>query len=194
MRNTLQKLTLYSIVYLILGGMTLALTACNRNPTVQAARDERQQPTATPAEQDFMIKAAQANLAEIDMARIVMQKSQNQEVRDFANMIQGDHTDALEDLTDLMRDKGMSPPSVLSPEAKADIERMISLSGPEMDREFINTMVADHQKALEMFRDQANIAQSPDVRRYAEDLIPKLEMHLEKAQKLQSKLFGGGRS
>jgi putative membrane protein len=171
----------------------LSLNACSRNRTVEAARGDRQQPAATPAEQEFMIKTAEANLSEIDMARIAMQKTQNDDVKDFANMIQSDHTSALEDLTDLMQDKGMSPPNVLSPDAKADIEKMTALSGPEMDREFVNSMVADHQKAIEMFRDQVNIAQSPDVRKYADDLLPKLEMHLEKAQKLQSKLFGGGK-
>jgi putative membrane protein len=167
------------------------LTACNRSRSVEAAREDRLQPDATPAEQDFMIKAAQANLAEVDLARIVMQKTQNSDVKDFANMIQSDHTDAYEDLTDLMRNKGMSPPDVLSPDAKSDIEKIGALLGPELDREFVNTMVADHQKALEMFRDQVNIAKSPEVRKYAERLIPTLEMHLEKAQKLQSKLFGG---
>ena len=189
MRRTSQLLKLCLIVL----GAALILNACNRSRTVEAAREDRQQPDATPAEQDFMMKAAQANVSEIDMARIVMQKSQNRDVKDFANMIQSDHTNALEDLMDLMRDKGMSPPSVLSPDAKIDIEKMTALSGAEMDREFVNTMVSDHQKALEMFRDLANIAQSPDVRKYAEDLIPKLEMHLDKAQKLQSKLFGGDR-
>jgi putative membrane protein len=170
------------------------LTACNRNPAVQAAgEDQRATPSATPAEQDFMIKAAQANLAEIDMARIAMQKSQNPDVKDFANMIQKDHTEALEDLAGLMKDKGMSQPNILSPDAKADIEKMTALSGAEMDREFINAMVADHQKAIAMFREKANIAQSPDVKNYAEDQLPTLEMHLEKAQKLQSKLFGGGK-
>jgi putative membrane protein len=57
----------------------------------------------------------------------------------------------------------------------------------------MNMMVADHQKAVEMFRDQINIAQDTDVKKYAEDLLPRLEMHLEKAQRLQSKLFGGGK-
>jgi putative membrane protein len=189
MRKTAQSLKFCLLVL----AATLCLSACNRNRGVEAAREDRLQPDATPAEQDFMIKAAQAHLAEVDMARIVMQKSQNSDVKDFANMIQSDHTDAYEDLTDLMRNKGMSPPDILSPDAKADIEKITALSGPELNREFVNTMVADHQKALEMFRDQVNIAQSPDVRKYAEDLIPTLEMHLEKAQKLQSKLFGGGK-
>ncbi len=74
-----------------------------------------------------------------------------------------------------------------------EIEKMTELSGTDFDREFANMMVADHQKAVEMFRDLLNIAENPDVKKYAGDLLPKLEMHLEKAQKLQSTLFGGGR-
>jgi len=170
----------------------LSCWTCNRDRSVEAARGD-QQPAATPAEQDFMIKAAQANLAEIDMARLAMQKTQNPDVKDYAHMIESDHTNALEDLTDLMRDKGMSPPNALTPETKMDIEKMTALSGPELDREFANSMVADHQKAVEMFRDQVNIAQAPEVKKYADKLLPTLEMHLEKAQKLQSKLFGGGK-
>jgi putative membrane protein len=180
-------------VGLIVLAATLGMNACNRNHSVQAAREDRQQLAATPAEQEFMIKAALSNLSEIDMAQIAMQKTQNSDVKDFANMIVSDHTSALEDLSDLMQNNGMSPSNVLSPEAKADIEKLTALSGNEMNREFVNNMVADHQKVIGMFRDLVNIAQNPDVRKYAEGLLPKLEMHLEKAQKLQSKLFGGGK-
>jgi putative membrane protein len=180
-------------VGLIVLAATLGLNACNRSHSVEAAREDRQQPAPTPAEQDFMIKAVQANLAEVDMARIAVQKTQNSDVKDFANMIESDHKSALEDLADLMQNNGMSPSSVLSPDAMTDIEKMSALSGAEMDREFINVMVSDHQKTIEMFRNHLNIAQNPDVRKYAENLLPELEMHLEKAQKLQSKLFGGGK-
>jgi putative membrane protein len=188
MRATLKFSTFVVIASLFFAG----LGACNRGRGVEAAHDDRQI-TATPAEQDFMMKATQAHLSEIDMARLAMQRSQNSDVKDFANMIQSDHTNALEDLTDLMKDRGVSQPKALTPETKADIERMTALSGPEFDREFVNMMVADHQKGIEMFRDQASIAQNPDVKKYAENLLPTLEMHLEKSQKLQSRLFGGGR-
>ena len=79
---------------------------------------------------------------------------------------------------------------------KSDMDSMkhvMSLRGAEFDREFVNMMVSDHQKAVEMFRDFVAIGQNPEIKKYAEDLLPKLEMHLEKAQKLQSKLFGGNR-
>jgi putative membrane protein len=155
----------------------------------QEAAQENRLPSVTPAEQDFMRKTTEMNLSDIDMARLALQKSQNSDVRDFANMIQSDLTTALGDLSELMKDKGVSQPKIASAEARQDADRMAALEGPEFDREFINMMVADRQKGVEMFRDQIGIAMDADVKQYAEDRLPKLEMHLEKAQRLQSKLF-----
>ena len=180
------------VLYFLLAIAALSAAACNRGDYVEAARETRQ-PTVTPAEQEFLMKAADANLSNIDVARLAMHKSQNSDVKDFANMIQSDDASALEDLTDLMNDKGVSLPNTLSPETKTEIETMTALSGAELDREFANMMVAQLQKEIGMYHDQVEIAQTPDVRKYAEDLLPRLEMHLEKAQRLQSKLFGESR-
>jgi predicted outer membrane protein len=54
-------------------------------------------------------------------------------------------------------------------------------------------MVADHQRAIEMFRDQLEIAQNPDLKKFLESSLPVLELHLEKALRLQSKLFSPSR-
>ena len=179
-----------------IGGILLAvpgLAGCNRDRVVEAATQEAAQEnrplSATPAEQDFMRKTAETNLSDIDMARLALQKSHNSDVRDFANMIQSDITAALEDLSNLMKDKGVSQPNTASADARQDAGRMAGLMGPEFDREFINMMVADQQKAVQMFRSQIGIAMDADVKQFAENLLPKLEMHLEKAQRLQSKLF-----
>lgn len=164
------------------------LAGCNRTG-VEAARDNDS--AVSPAEQDFMMKAGNANLAEIEMSRMAVQKSQNDDVKDYAHMIEMDHSEALDSLRDLMKSKQLSPPGSLLPDVKQDIDRLNTLAGAEFDREFINMMVSDHQKTVEVFRDISNIAQTEDVKEYASKMLPKLEMHLEKAQRLQSKLFNG---
>jgi putative membrane protein len=170
--------------------LTLAagLTACNRGRGVEAAREDR--PAAvSQSEQDFMMKAVQANTAEIEVARMALQKSGTSDVKDYANMIRRDHTNALEGLTDLMKDKNVQQPKTIAADTEQDISRMNTLSGGEYDREFVNMMGSDHQKAIESFRDQQSSAQNRDVKKYVDDVLPKLEMHLEKAQRLQTKLF-----
>jgi len=138
---------------------------------------------------DFMMKASQGNMAEIEMARAAMAKTDNTDVKDFANMIQTDHSRNLKDVVVLMKDSGASQPTSLPAAMRQDIDRMNTLTGPEFDREFVNMMVADHQKAVELFRDQETTVTNTDVKDYVEGTLPELEMHLDKAQQLQSKLF-----
>jgi len=123
------------------------------------------------------------------MARIAHEKSGNTDVRDFANMIETDHKSALEDLTDLMKDNDLPEPKTIVAATQQDINRMERLTGPEFDREFVNMMVSEHQNTVEMFRDQQSTAQNGDLRNYVDSVLPVLEMHLDKARQLQSKLF-----
>jgi putative membrane protein len=168
--------------------LVTTLTACNRGRGVQAAREDRPE-AVSQSERNFTMKAAQANLAEIEAARIALDKSDNNDVKAYANMIKNDHTSALEDLADLMKDKNVQQPRSIASDTQQDISRMSNLSGGEFDREFVNMMVSDHQKAIELFLDQQSSAQNPDVKNYVDEVLPKLDMHLDQAQRLQTKLF-----
>jgi putative membrane protein len=168
--------------------LAIGLSSCDRSRGVEAARDDRLA-AVSQSEQDFMMKATQANLAEVEVAKIALQKSGDVEVKDYANMIKSDHTKALDDLADLMKDKNVPQPNAVATDTQQDINRMDNLTGGEFDREFINMMVTDHKKAIELFRDQQSSAQNRDVTKYVDDVLPKLEMHLDKAQRLQTKLF-----
>jgi putative membrane protein len=178
-----------SVVCLILLFVAaFGLTACNRENGVEAAPEDRTT-SLSQSERDFMMEAAQADLAEIDMAQVALQNSGTGDVKDFANMIKSDHTSALEDLREMMKDTNVPQPKSIPVELQKDISRMRSLTGGEFDREFVNMIVSEHQKAIEMFRDQQSTAQNQDVKKYVEDTLPTLEMHLEKAQRLQTKVF-----
>src|SRR5262249_25655362 len=96
---------------------------------------------------------------------------------------------AMRSLADLMIDKNVPQPRNMAANLQQDVSRMQGLTGPEFDREFVNLMVMDHQKTVELFRDQQTTVQNPDVRKYVEEWAPRLEMHLDKARELQSELF-----
>jgi putative membrane protein len=182
--RTQWRLGIIALTFTLLG----ALPACTRGGGVEAAGDDSASAVSA-AEREFMVKSAQTNIAEIDMARWALKNSSNRDVRDFANMIQSDATRSLEDLSDLMNDKNVRRPEAPAADIRQDISRMGGLGGPEFDREFINMMVAEIQQAAGMFRDQAAESTDGDVQKFAEDSLPQLEMHLEKARRLQSKLF-----
>jgi len=166
----------------------ISLSGCNRGDRVQAAREDRRD-VVSPAEQDFTMKVAQASLGEIELARLATKKSENTEVKNFADMMVNDHTNGLQQLKDLMKDYNLPQPTTVSADTQQEIDRLAVLSDGDFDREFANMMVSDHQKAIELFREELGIAQNHDIREYVEGMLPKLEKHLKKAQELQSSVF-----
>src|SRR4051812_22627792 len=175
----------FLISFLLLALATVGFTGCNRDNRVQAAREDRD--PISPAEQDFTMKVAQAHLGEIEVARLASERSQDKDVKDFADMLVSDHTKAVRNLRDLMKDNDLPQPTALPADTKEEIDRLAALSDGDFDREFANMMVSDHQKAIELFRQQQPTAQNHELRNYVEDTLPTLQKHLEKAQELQSR-------
>jgi putative membrane protein len=165
----------------------LSSVGCQRpsETGVQAARETN---TLTDSDRHFLTKAETDSIKERELGRAVVQKSQNSDVRDYAQMLVDDHTKALKDAVDLMKDKGMPQPKGL-PEAEHESwAKLKQMSGPAFDREFINMMVQDNQNAVKEFQHEANMAQDYDVKIYASSVLPVLQKHLQKAQELQKKM------
>jgi putative membrane protein len=183
-------MTVRAIVsYLVVVFVVFGVSACNRGEQGVEAANEAWSPEAS----EFSRNATQTHLAEINMAGIAKTQSQNEEVRDYAEMLIDDHRNAFEKLDNLMKEHGDMEARTLEAGTKQEIERMRGLSGLEFDREYLNMMVEGHKKALAMVQQAAASAMNPDVQDYAEDLVPTIEKHLQRAQELQSEVFGGAR-
>jgi len=191
---------LYTLM-LTLGLCTLGLAACERSGNnVQAAREPEMPASKAPAatntisgaDKDFVLQAVKDNIQERVLGKMAQQQSQNDAVKDYGKMLVTDHNDALEKLVDLMNKNGLPQPKGL-PEVRSEaVKKLQGLSGPAFDKEFVNMMVTDHQKAVDEFRHVAATAQNADVRDFAKNTLPTLEKHLKDAQDLQSKLGSKG--
>jgi putative membrane protein len=180
----------------ILGAaLFLIISGCQQSgQNVQAAREtktdtgDRTKAVLNDAEKNFLKKAEEADIKERNVGRVVLEKSQNKDVKDYAQMLVDDHSKNLRDVVDLMNQKGMAQPKDL-PEVKHDaLDKLNAMSGTELDREFVKMMLDDHQKDVSEFRNEANTAQDKDVKDYATHTLPMLEKHLQKAQELQGKI------
>jgi putative membrane protein len=186
---------------LSLGLGTLGLAGCERNgDNVQAAREPEMPASKSPAatntisgaDKDFVLQAEKDNLQERVLGRMAQEQSQSDAVKDYGKMLVNDHNDALKKLVDLMQKNGMPQPKGLPGERTEAVKKLQGLSGTAFDKEFVNLMVTDHQKAINEFRREAASAQNADVRDYAKDVLPTLEKHLKDAQDLQGKLGSKG--
>ena len=184
-----------------IGVLTIALglgaVACQRNPqNVQASREENafnanntnKDQLMTPADGAFMKKAEDADIQERDLGRVMMNRSQNSDVRDYAKMLADDHDKDLRNVVNLEEDKGIHQPKDMVQVNNDALAELNKLSGPAMDKRFMEMMVQDHQKDVAEYTKEEQAGEDPAVRDYAAHALTTLDKHLKKAQDVQQKL------
>lgn len=137
---------------------------------------------------DFMMKAAQGGMAEVELGKLAQTKSQNADVKKFAQMMIEDHSNANTELKALATKKSVTLPAEVNAEQKASAEKLKTLSGAEFDKAYVETMVSDHKKTLALFEKQVEAGNDVDASGFASKTLPKIKAHLETIQGIQAKM------
>ena len=147
------------------------------------------------ADQKIVMDMARANMAEIEAGKIAVSKSQNAEVKAYAQRMIDDHTKALADVTALAQNKGVTLPTEMDSKHKAMAAKLNKLEGDAFDREYMKQAgVADHTKVHAMLKKDSTRAKDPDVKALASKMMPTVEEHLTSAKGMPMTKGGGGKS
>ena len=144
--------------------------------------------SASPEEKEFVSNAGMVGLAEVQMANLALQKSENAEIKAFSQRIVTDHTASNGQLSQLATMKGLVLPTELAGEHQSGLEHLQGLSSAEFDRAYMQHMVSDHQKAVQLFQNGSTTAQDAEIRAFITKNLPILQQHLQMAQQLAGKV------
>jgi putative membrane protein len=136
--------------------------------------------------EQFLKKAIEANLAEIQLGKLAQEKGASDGVRSFGKQLEQDHAAANQKATAMAKEMGMTPPTEPNKKQKAMYDRMSKMSGDKFDQEFVKHMVDDHKKDIKEFQQEAKKTNEPPSR-FANEVLPDLQKHLDTAQGLQGK-------
>ena len=109
---------------------------------------------------EFLSKAVEMNTAEIDLAEMAIAKTHNPKIKEFAQMVLRDHTQALDKAKELLSARqagGKIAKAQLTAEHKRTAERLGKLSPDEFDRAFMDTMVSNHKNGVRTFEAQTRV-------------------------------------
>jgi putative membrane protein len=84
---------------------------------------------------EFLTKAMDANMAEIELGRLALEKASNADVKRFAQMMVDDHSKALDALKPIASKGGVPMVAQLDDTHRDLRDRLSRLSGAEFDRE-----------------------------------------------------------
>lgn len=138
-------------------------------------------------EREWIEDMAHAHIGEIETGKVALEKSQNPQVRQFAQQMIDDHTRGLQELHTLGQRKNIQVPEEADFAHKAFATALRLLSGDFFDNQYIRHIgVNDHRRTLELVQQVSREAKDPDLRAHASKSRSMIQRHLTMAQQLQN--------
>jgi putative membrane protein len=137
------------------------------------------------ADSAFLSKAMEGSDAEVELGKLAQQKSQSQDVKQFAQRMVNDHSQMNDKwFKPVAKQLNVSEPKGPSKKDKKLIEKLQSLNGQRFDTEYIQAMVKDHKDDLKEFQGEAQAAQDPNVKQIATQGSNIIEKHLQMIEQI----------
>jgi putative membrane protein len=137
----------------------------------------------------FMVRAANSGMAEVQLAKMAQQKATRDGVKNFAAMLERDHTAANNQVKNFASQRNVALPATISDDKQKMINDMEKMSGNDFDKEYISMMIKSHKDGIDLFEDTRTNASDVDIKNFADKTLPTLRMHLDSAEAIKKRYW-----
>ena len=131
--------------------------------------------------QDFVTKAAIANLFEIKTGELAVKTSKNAGVLAFAKMMVKDHTAAGKAFeTAVAATSGLTPPVALDEDHQKKLDDLATKTGTDFDKAYVDIQQSAHSEAVNLFEDYSKNGKDTALQTFATNTLPTLQAHKDK--------------
>jgi len=186
----------------ILCATTILIWGCNSSETKDSVEkadstnkanmdtSSANKPTvATDAETSgFLVKAADAGMAEVQMGQKAQSKAVNQRVKNFAAMMVQDHSAANDKVKSFASQRNVTLPDSVGDDHKKMSEDLDKKTGKDFDKAYMDDMVKGHEKVVDMFEKANNNVNDTEVKNFINSTLPTIKTHLDSARAIRKSL------
>ncbi len=193
--------------------LSLALAACNENTVAErdgtkvvatepapaapavdpGARDAGGVASAPAGEltaetREYVQKAAMGDMYEVEASKLALARTKSADVKKFAQEMVSAHTKSSDELKARLARAGqiVELPAMLDAEHQKELDDLKAASAQAFDARYAAQQKEAHEQALMLHRDYAMRGPVADLKAFAADIVPKIEMHVQMAAELQS--------
>ena len=128
---------------------------------------------------------AMADMAEVEGGKMAQSKSQNSDVKAFAQQMIDDHTANLNDVKALAQARGVTLPTEPDAKHKAMAAKLDKMSGDAFDKAYMKEAgVQDHKTVHAKLMAAAKKAKDPELKALVEKTEPVVAQHLKSAEQM----------
>jgi putative membrane protein len=141
--------------------------------------------TSPAFDSEFMTKAASGGMLEVKLGQEVLKRATTPEVKQFAQQMVTDHTKGNGQLMAIAAQKNITLPATMGSEQQKVYDEVTGEKGAALDQHYVKAMIADHQEDIKEYQEAVTKASDSQVKGFAIQQVPMLQMHLQMVQKIQ---------
>ncbi|HKO67755.1 MAG TPA: DUF4142 domain-containing protein [Burkholderiaceae bacterium] len=150
----------------------------------QTTGTSRSNTSLAAGDRDFMMKAAQSDVAEIKGGQVAKEKASSDAVKRFADKMVTDHTKTSGQMKAMAESRSVALPTTPTAKDERDMKKMSGMSGTDFDRAYMDSQVRAHRDAVSLFKKQSKSGKDAELKSFAANTLPALEEHLKMATDL----------
>lgn len=154
--------------------------------TTKTAKTDTTKPDSSDVK--FATTLAGGGAAEIAFSKLAQQKVKPGAIYRFAAMMITDHSKAGDTLKAIAQKENITLPAGMDAQHQQKYDAMAKTSGNDFNQGYINLMVADHKDAVNLLQNESQNGKDATLKAFATKILPTVQMHLDSALKLQSRL------
>lgn len=178
-----------------ISGLLIGLSSCmddkKTNDTKEVAESKNEavlDNTSKEKDAQFLVSATEIYLTEIKLGQLAQQKAKMADVKALGKTMEQDHTKTLAEVTNLAMKKTITVPATLTEKGMDADKKLSNISAKDFDKAYCDMMVSGHKDAIAMFQKASVECSDTDIKAWATEKLPHLQMHLDKSTACQTKL------
>ena len=175
--------------------LVLAVTGCDRGEEARTQAPPAEPVAATPTPPlpsadtaaGLAARTAMNDMYEIQSGRLALERSRDNDVRRFAQMMIDDHGRTSNEVRAMLAQQAVQAelPARLDAEHRDRLDLLRSAPDEDFDRSYIDQQIAAHETALALLKDHARSGDNQVFRDWAARTAPAIENHLQMARGLK---------
>ena len=134
---------------------------------------------------DFAQALQSSGQFEMESSTVALQKTNNEELRTFAQKMIDDHKAAAQKLMDTLKQANLPAPEYAILTADRDkINTLTALTGAQFERKYIEDQITAHREAASLLEMYSQRGDNAALKQLAANLLPTIKEHLQAAEGL----------
>ncbi len=137
---------------------------------------------------EFLVKALDGGLLEVDLGNIAKTKGRHESVKKFGQMMIKDHKEANKKIKELASARHVALPSRLSNNNADIMAKLNKAKAKDFDEDYIKKMVDDHKQDIKEFEEAGNKINDREIKQFINSTLPVLRKHLDSCTTIRDDL------